>query len=175
MKGFVTASRWLAAAAFVGLSATVAQAAGYSAPAPVYHAPPPVFRAPAPAYHPPATVHSPATAVHHGHRPVITQPHARQPRTGASVYHRSKHRHHAVQPMSLFAPSPSTVPVTAPHTGRATAAADAAAYDEKATYRPRGIDDYGRLETEILEPMETAYQFIREIGTGISHHVGAFG
>jgi phosphoenolpyruvate carboxylase len=60
-----------------------------------------------------------------------------------------------------------------PH--RVSAAADAAMFDEKATYRPRGIDDYGRLETEILEPMETAYQFIREIGTGISHHFGAFG
>ena len=52
---------------------------------------------------------------------------------------------------------------------------DGAGYDEKATYRPRGIDDYGRLETEILEPMENAYEFIREIGTGISHHFGAFG
>jgi len=60
-----------------------------------------------------------------------------------------------------------------PH--RVSAAADAAAYDEKATYRPRGIDDYGRLETEILEPMESTYGFIREIGTGISHHFGAFG
>ena len=60
-----------------------------------------------------------------------------------------------------------------PH--RVSAAQDAAGYDEKATYRPRGIDDYGRLETEILEPMETAYNFIREIGTGISHHFGAFG
>ncbi len=58
---------------------------------------------------------------------------------------------------------------------RPTAAADAAAFEEKATYRPHGIDDYGRLETEILEPMEQAYEFIREIGTGISHHFGAFG
>ena len=60
-----------------------------------------------------------------------------------------------------------------PH--RVSAAQDGALYDEKATYRPRGIDDYGRLETEILEPMEQAYEFIREIGTGISHHFGAFG
>ena len=37
------------------------------------------------------------------------------------------------------------------------------------------IDDYGRLETEILEPMEQAYEIVREIGTGISHHWGAFG
>lgn len=58
---------------------------------------------------------------------------------------------------------------------RASAQADSAAYDEKATYRPYGVDDYGRLETEILEPMERAYEFIREIGTGISHHFGAFG
>ena len=60
-----------------------------------------------------------------------------------------------------------------PH--RVSAAQDAAAYDERATYRPRGIDDYGRLETEILTPMEQTYEFIREIGTGISHHFGAFG
>lgn len=60
-----------------------------------------------------------------------------------------------------------------PH--RVSAALDNAAYDEKATYRPHGIDDYGRLETEILEPMEQAYESIREIGTGISHHFGAFG
>ena len=40
---------------------------------------------------------------------------------------------------------------------------------------PKGIDDYGRIETEILEPMEQAYEAIREIGTGISHHFGAFG
>lgn len=58
---------------------------------------------------------------------------------------------------------------------RASAQADSAAYDEKATYRPYGVDDYGRLETEILEPMERAYELIREIGTGISHHFGAFG
>jgi phosphoenolpyruvate carboxylase len=49
------------------------------------------------------------------------------------------------------------------------------AFHEKATYLPQGIDDYGRIETEILEPMEQAFEFIREIGTGISHHFGAFG
>ena len=54
-------------------------------------------------------------------------------------------------------------------------ASAAAAFDERATYRPRGIDDYGRLETEILEPMERAYEMVREIGSGISHHFGAFG
>jgi phosphoenolpyruvate carboxylase len=52
---------------------------------------------------------------------------------------------------------------------------DGAQYAEKATYRPHGIDDYGRVETEILAPMEQAYELIREIGTGISHHFGAFG
>ena len=57
----------------------------------------------------------------------------------------------------------------------AAAAGDAAAFDEKATYLPHGIDDYGRLEVEILAPMEQAYEFVREIGTGISHHFGAFG
>jgi phosphoenolpyruvate carboxylase len=52
---------------------------------------------------------------------------------------------------------------------------DDAAFNEKATYLPKGIDDYGRIETEILEPMEKAYELVREIGTGISHHWGAFG
>jgi phosphoenolpyruvate carboxylase len=58
---------------------------------------------------------------------------------------------------------------------RTTAAYDAAAFTEQATYLPKGIDDYGRIETEILEPLEQAYEFVREIGTGISHHWGAFG
>lgn len=58
-----------------------------------------------------------------------------------------------------------------PHTSKETAGA----YTEEATYRPRGIDDYGRMESEILEPMEKAYEAVREIGTGISHHFGAFG
>ena len=58
---------------------------------------------------------------------------------------------------------------------RSLVAPDASAFDEPATYLPHGIDDYGRIETEILEPMETAYEFVREIGTGISHHWGAFG
>ncbi len=53
--------------------------------------------------------------------------------------------------------------------------AEASGFNEQATYRPRGIDDYGRLETEILEPMEQSYEFVREIGSGISHHFGAFG
>ena len=48
-------------------------------------------------------------------------------------------------------------------------------FDEVASYRPRGIDDYARLETEILTPMEVCYETVREIGTGISHHFGAFG
>ena len=58
---------------------------------------------------------------------------------------------------------------------RVTKSADATGFDETASYRPRGIDDYGRLETEILVPMERAYELIREIGTGITHHFGAFG
>jgi phosphoenolpyruvate carboxylase len=49
------------------------------------------------------------------------------------------------------------------------------AFNERASYRPHGIDDYGRVETEILAPMEEAYEMVREIGTGISHHWGAFG
>ena len=61
-----------------------------------------------------------------------------------------------------------------PH-GTKDLAGGVAAFDEPASYRPRGIDDYGRLETEIFAPMEEAYEFVREIGTGISHHFGAFG
>jgi phosphoenolpyruvate carboxylase len=60
-----------------------------------------------------------------------------------------------------------------PH--RTEASADAAAFAEQATYRPHSIDDYARIETEILDPMEQAYELVREIGTGISHHWGAFG
>lgn len=58
---------------------------------------------------------------------------------------------------------------------RMDSASDGTQFLEKATYRPHGIDDYGRIETEILAPMEEAYELIREIGTGISHHFGAFG
>jgi phosphoenolpyruvate carboxylase len=53
--------------------------------------------------------------------------------------------------------------------------ASASSFDEQASYRPHSIDDYGRIETEILTPMEQAYEMVREIGTGISHHWGAFG
>ncbi len=48
-------------------------------------------------------------------------------------------------------------------------------YDEKASYRPHGVDEYARLEHELLAPMQETYETIREIGTGISHHFGAFG
>jgi phosphoenolpyruvate carboxylase len=58
---------------------------------------------------------------------------------------------------------------------RAKAAENAAEFLEKATYLPKGIDDYARIDAEILEPMEEAYDLMREIGTGISHHWGAFG
>jgi len=62
-----------------------------------------------------------------------------------------------------------------PHAAKNIAEKGAQEFDEQATYRPRGIDDYARLETEILTPMETSYEFVREIGTGIAHHFGAFG
>ena len=62
-----------------------------------------------------------------------------------------------------------------PHGAKDLAGVGEAAFDEQASYRPRGIDDYGRLETEIFAPMEEAFEFVREIGTGISHHFGAFG
>jgi phosphoenolpyruvate carboxylase len=58
---------------------------------------------------------------------------------------------------------------------RIQAERSSAAFDETATYFPHSIDDYGRIETEILEPMEQAYELVREIGTGITHHWGAFG
>jgi len=58
---------------------------------------------------------------------------------------------------------------------RAQAERSSAAFDETATYFPHSIEDYGRIETEILEPMEQAYELVREIGTGITHHWGAFG
>lgn len=48
-------------------------------------------------------------------------------------------------------------------------------YDEKASYRPHGVDEYARLERELLAPMQETYETVREIGTGISHHFGAFG
>lgn len=53
--------------------------------------------------------------------------------------------------------------------------ADDDRYLEKASYRPHSMEDYGRLEDEIIQPLEEAYEMIREIGTGISHHFGAFG
>jgi phosphoenolpyruvate carboxylase len=62
-----------------------------------------------------------------------------------------------------------------PHDAKNLGGKGSSAFDEPASYRPRGIDDYARLETEILTPMETAYEFVREIGTGISHHFAAFG
>jgi phosphoenolpyruvate carboxylase len=58
---------------------------------------------------------------------------------------------------------------------RSSEAYVASDFDEQATYLPQGIDDYGRIETEILAPLEQAYELVREIGTGISHHWGAFG
>ena len=61
-----------------------------------------------------------------------------------------------------------------PHGAKAMDA-EISGFNEPASYRPRGIDDYGRLETEILEPMERAYELVREVGSGITHHFGAFG
>lgn len=58
---------------------------------------------------------------------------------------------------------------------RGKSAATSEEFLERATYLPKGIDDYARIDAEILEPMEEAYELLREIGTGISHHWGAFG
>lgn len=85
--------------------------------------------------------------------------------------------HAQVLEMALGLEIPDVVSVMRkafPHGSRNAEDFDAT-FDEPATYRPRGIDDYGRLETEILTPMEQSYEFVREIGNGISHHFGAFG
>lgn len=82
--------------------------------------------------------------------------------------------HSQVLDMALSLEVPEVVGIMRkafPHGTKTTATG----FDEPASYRPRGIDDYGRLEVEILEPMESAYEFVRELGTGISHHFGAFG
>ena len=86
--------------------------------------------------------------------------------------------HGQVLEMALTLEIPEVVSIMRkafPHGSKSLAAANGARFDEQSSYRPRGIDDYGRLETEILEPMERSYEFVREIGTGISHHFGAFG
>jgi phosphoenolpyruvate carboxylase len=83
--------------------------------------------------------------------------------------------HEQVLEMALSLEIPEVVGIMRrafPHTSKNH---EESGFDETASYRPRGIDDYGRLEVEILEPMEQAYEFVREIGTGISHHFGAFG
>ena len=82
--------------------------------------------------------------------------------------------HAQVLDMALSLEIPDVVAIMRkafPHGAKAAATG----FDEQASYRPRGIDDYARLETEILAPMESSYEFVREIGTGISHHFGAFG
>lgn len=86
--------------------------------------------------------------------------------------------HDTVLAMALGLEIPEVIAIMRlafPHGAKDLAGGGEAAFDEQASYRPRGIDDYGRLETEIFAPMEEAYEFVREIGTGISHHFGAFG
>jgi phosphoenolpyruvate carboxylase len=83
--------------------------------------------------------------------------------------------HRQLFEMALMLDVPAVVAEMRQAFPRRAKADDSARYDEPATYRPQGIDDYGRVETEILAPMEEAYELIREIGTGISHHFGAFG
>ncbi len=86
--------------------------------------------------------------------------------------------HSQVLEMALSLEIPEVVGIMRkafPHGTKAKAAGGASGIEEQASYRPRGIDDYARLETEILTPMEASYEFVREIGTGISHHFGAFG
>jgi len=86
--------------------------------------------------------------------------------------------HSQVLEMALSLEIPEVVGIMRkafPHGSKAKAASGASGIEEQASYRPRGIDDYARLETEILTPMEASYEFVREIGTGISHHFGAFG
>ena len=99
------------------------------------------------------------------------------PRSCRASRRRTRSRYDADLPLGARrSRSPRSSPSCARRSRSAPSAADdAAAFDEQATYRPHGIDDYGRIETEILEPMEQAYELVREIGTGISHHWGAFG
>jgi phosphoenolpyruvate carboxylase len=86
--------------------------------------------------------------------------------------------HEVVLEMALSLDVPEVVKIMReafPHTNKNLEGKGAPEFDEQASYRPRGIDDYARLETEILTPMESSYEFVREIGTGIAHHFGAFG
>jgi phosphoenolpyruvate carboxylase len=86
--------------------------------------------------------------------------------------------HEVVLEMALSLDVPEVVKIMRkafPHGTKSLGGKGLADFEEQASYRPRGIDDYARLETEILTPMETSYEFVREIGTGISHHFGAFG
>ncbi|WP_350335895.1 phosphoenolpyruvate carboxylase [Coralliovum pocilloporae] len=48
-------------------------------------------------------------------------------------------------------------------------------YQEDASYEPRGVENYSRIHTELINPLERSFEMIREIGTGITHHFGAFG
>mgnify|MGYP000856617941 FL=1 len=40
---------------------------------------------------------------------------------------------------------------------------------------PRQEGTYSREYTEVFEPMQRLFQMVREISTGVMHHVGAFG
>jgi phosphoenolpyruvate carboxylase len=86
--------------------------------------------------------------------------------------------HSVVLDMALSLEIPEVVSIMRkafPHDAKNLGGKGSPDFDEEASYRPRGIDDYARLETEILTSMESSYEFMREIGTGIAHHFGAFG
>ena len=77
--------------------------------------------------------------------------------------------------MSLSLEVPEVVTFMRENFPRHAQNVDDDAFLEKATYAPQGVAEYSRLEAELLTPLEETYEFIREIGTGISHHFGAFG
>ena len=83
--------------------------------------------------------------------------------------------HSVVLDMALSLEIPEVVSIMRkafPHDAKSLGGKGSPDFDEEASYRPRGIDDYARLETEILTSMELSYEFMREIGTGIAHHFG---
>ncbi len=77
--------------------------------------------------------------------------------------------------MSLSLEIPEVISFMRENFPRSAQNADEEDFLEKASYAPQGIAEYSRLEAELLTPLEETYEFIREIGTGISHHFGAFG
>lgn len=56
-----------------------------------------------------------------------------------------------------------------------TAPASNYTISENASYTGESSTDYAQINAELIDPIVSAYQTIREIGVGISHHFGAHG